>query len=354
VNRRKAADLGVNVMDIAQAAQLLVGGVKVSRYEEQGNEYDILVRADENYRTNPEGLGILSIPSARPGTVPLLDVVNLRRGEGPSQVNRYARQRQVTFYANTAPGVGGGEVGTAFEKAVQDLHLPPEYSVVPLGQSKEIGRTARNFAVAFALAFVFMFLILAAQFESWLHPVTILLALPLTVPFALISLLLLRQELDIFTMLGILVLFGVVKKNAILQIDHINQLRAEGVPRRQAILEGNRDRLRPILMTTSAFVAGMLPLLLSRGIGAELNRATAGPVVGGQVLSLMLTLLATPVAYSLFDDAAEKLRRLFHLKPRPASETGADEIMSDLVTQPAANDVGGKVGGNHAPAEAAS
>jgi hydrophobe/amphiphile efflux-1 (HAE1) family protein len=354
VNRRKAADLGVNVMDVAQAAQLLVGGVKVSHYEERGNEYDILVRADENYRTNPEGLGILSVPSARLGTVPLLDVVNLQRGEGPSQVNRYARQRQVTFYANTAPGVGGGEVGSAFEKAVKDMHLPLEYSVVPLGQSKEIGRTARNFAIAFALAFVFMFLILAAQFESWLHPVTILLALPLTVPFALISLLLLRQELDIFTMLGILVLFGVVKKNAILQIDHINQLRAEGVPRREAILEGNRDRLRPILMTTAAFVAGMLPLVLSRGIGAELNRATAGPVVGGQILSLMLTLLATPVAYSLFDDAAGKLRRLFRLQPRPASETGADEIMSGLVAQPAANDAGGKAGGNHAPAEAAS
>jgi HAE1 family hydrophobic/amphiphilic exporter-1 len=336
VNRRKAADLGVNVMDVAQAAQLLVGGVKVSRYEEEGNEYDILVRADARYRSRTDALGLLNVPSARLGTVPLLDVVQLKTTEGPSQINRYARQRQVTFYANTAPGVGGGEVGTAFEKATQDMHLPPEYRVVPLGQSKEIGRTARNFGIAFALAFVFMFLILAAQFESWLHPITILLALPLTVPFALLSLLLLHQSLDIFTMLGILVLFGVVKKNAILQIDHTNQLRALGLPRRQAILEGNRDRLRPILMTTLAFVAGMVPLVISRGIGAEFNRATAGPVVGGQVLSLLLTLLATPVAYSLFDDAATKLRRLFHLKPRPASESGADEIMPELGAQPAA------------------
>jgi HAE1 family hydrophobic/amphiphilic exporter-1 len=327
VNRPKAADLGVNVMDVAQAAQLLVGGVKVSRYEEQGNEYDILVRADEKYRASVDALALLSVPSVKLGTVPLLDVVSLKHGEGPSQVNRYGRQRQVTFYANTAPGVGGGEVGAAFEKAIQDLHLPPEYSVVPLGQSKEIGRTARNFGIAFALAFVFMFLILAAQFESWLHPVTILLALPLTVPFALLSLLLLGQSLDIFTMLGILVLFGVVKKNAILQIDHINQLRAQGVSRADAILEGNRNRLRPILMTTLAFVAGMAPLVISRGIGAEFNRATAGPVVGGQILSLLLTLLATPVAYSLFDDAAGKLRRLFRVRSRPASETGADEIM---------------------------
>jgi len=286
--------------------------------------------------------------------VPLLDVVRLTQSEGPSQVNRYARQRQVTFYANTAPGVGGGEVGSAFEKAIKDMHLPREYRVVPLGQSKEIGRTAKNFGIAFALAFVFMFLILAAQFESWLHPVTILLALPLTVPFALMSLLLLHQELDIFTMLGILVLFGVVKKNAILQIDHINQLRAEGMPRRAAVLEGNRDRLRPILMTTLAFVAGMLPLVVSRGIGAEFNRATAGPVVGGQILSLLLTLLATPVAYELFDSAAVKLRKLFRLKTRPASETGADEIMPTLAAQAAANDVGHSSRDTHAPVEAAS
>jgi hydrophobic/amphiphilic exporter-1 (mainly G- bacteria), HAE1 family len=332
VNRRKAADLGVTVMDVAQAARLLVGGVKVSRYEEAGNEYDILVRADEGFRTSVEALGLLGVPSSKLGTVPLLDVVDIKHAEGPSQVNRYSRQRQVTFYANTAPGVGNGEVGSAFEKAVKDMKLPPEYSVVPLGQSKEIGRTARNFGIAFGLAFVFMFLILAAQFESWLHPITILLALPLTVPFALLSLLLLKQELDIFTMLGILVLFGVVKKNAILQIDHINQLRSTGMSRWQAILEGNRDRLRPILMTTLAFVAGMLPLVLSRGIGAELNRATAGPVVGGQILSLLLTLLATPVAYSLFDDAVVWLRRVLRLKVRPPSETGADEIMPELAS----------------------
>jgi HAE1 family hydrophobic/amphiphilic exporter-1 len=327
VNRRKAADLGVNVLDVAAAGQLLVGGVKVSRYEENGREYDILVRADEHYRSSPEALALLTVPSAKLGTVPLLDVVDLKRDAGPSKINRLARQRQVTFFANSKPGVGSAEVGGALEKIVADLHLPAEYRFAPFGQSKEIKRTGQNFLIAFGLAFVFMYLILAAQFESWLHPVTILMSLPLTVPFALISLLVFKQSLDIFTMLGVLVLFGVVKKNGILQIDHINQLRREGMSRRDAILHGNRDRLRPILMTTMAFVAGMLPLMVSKGIGAEFNRATAGPVVGGQVLSLLLTLLATPITYSLFDDLSTFVRRVLRLKTRPDSETGASEIM---------------------------
>jgi hydrophobe/amphiphile efflux-1 (HAE1) family protein len=334
VNRRKAADLGVSVSDVGLASQLLIGGVKVSRYEDQGREYDILVRASEPYRTNPAALSELTVPSTKLGTVPLLDVVELTRAEGPSKIDRLARQRQVTFLANTAPGVGNGEVGTALEKLVADMHLPAEYRFSAFGQSKELKRTGGAFMMAFGLAFIFMYLILAAQFESWLHPITILLALPLTVPFALISLKILHQGLDIFTFLGILVLFGVVKKNAILQIDHINQLRARGQSRRDAILHGNRDRLRPILMTTAAFVAGMLPLVFSEGIGSEFNKATAGPVVGGQILSLLLTLLATPIFYTLFDDLSVRASRIVRAvmgivgaRPRSLAEMGADEVM---------------------------
>jgi hydrophobe/amphiphile efflux-1 (HAE1) family protein len=327
VNRRKAADLGVNVLDVAAAAQILVGGLDVSRYAENGREYDIRVRADEQFRSSPEALSQLTVPSQKLGSVPLLDVVDLKRSASPSKIDRLSRQRQVTFFANTKPGVGSAEVGAELEKIIAGMHLPPEYHFAPFGQSKEIKRTGQNFMIAFGLAFIFMYLILAAQFESWLHPITILISLPLTVPFALISLLVFKQSLDIFTMLGILVLFGVVKKNAILQIDHINNLRREGMTRRDAILHGNRDRLRPILMTTLAFVAGMAPLVTSKGIGAEFNRATAGPVVGGQILSLLLTLLATPIAYSLFDDLSGFVRRVFRLKARPDSETGASEVL---------------------------
>jgi len=309
INRPRAAELGVSVMDLASTLQILVGGQQVSTFTDQGEQYQIRLRADAPWRSNPDVLSLLSMPSQKLGSVPLLDVVTLASETGPATINRLNRQRVVTVTANAAPGVGENVVADALKKIFKEQNLPSTYLLEPAGQTKLMAETGRSVLIGFGLAFVFMYLILAAQFESWLHPFTILLSLPLTLPFAVFSIVLTGQSLDMFSVLGIFVLFGIVKKNSILQIDHTNHLRAKGLSRLEAIMQANKDRLRPILMTTLSFVAGMLPLVTSVGIGSGFNRATAGVVVGGQSLSLLLTLLATPVAYSLFDDVLIYLRR---------------------------------------------
>jgi multidrug efflux pump subunit AcrB len=326
IDRPRSADLGVSVVDTAAALRLLVDGDKVSAYEEKGEQYDVRVRADRQYRADSVGLELMTLPSQRLGLVPLRSVVDLKRSTGPAQINHLNRQRVVTLLANVAPGVSEGKVADALKGIVAEERLPAEYTAAQTGQTREMGRVFSSFLLEIGLSFIVMYLVLAAQFESWLHPVTILMSLPLTLPFAFLSLIIFKQSIDIYSALGILVLFGVVKKNAILQIDHTNHLRAEGMDRASAILQANRDRLRPILMTTLAFVAGMIPLILSKGVGSAYNRATSGVVVGGQTLSLLLTLLATPVFYSLFDDLSQAVRRIFGWgTPKVAPEVVVDD-----------------------------
>ena len=315
IDRPKAAELGVTPADIANTLRLLVAGDKISDYPDRGEQYEVHIRAIANARNRLDELKMVTVPSSKFGTVPLDDVVSFDPGTGPAQINRLGRTRQVTISANLTPGASEQAVIDALAQTTEKLDMGPDYHTGLLGKSKEMAKAFKAFYMAFALAFIFVYLCIAAQFESWLHPITILLSLPLTVPFALLSLLLLGQSLNIFSLLGILVLFAVVKKNAILQIDHTNQLRAGGMPKFDAMMAANRDRLRPILMTTVAFVAGMLPTLISNAEGSAVNKAISGVIVGGQTLSLLLTLVAVPVAYSLFDDLGVFFARLFGRQP---------------------------------------
>ncbi|HEV3470118.1 MAG TPA: efflux RND transporter permease subunit [Pyrinomonadaceae bacterium] len=302
IDRARAADLGVRVGDIAQALNVLVAGQEVTTYNEGTDQYDVRVRSVGSARTSPEALGNLFVQSSKTGWTNLSNLVRVVEGTGPSAIDRLNRQRQVTITANVTSGGSQSEVITALDQFVREIGVGSEYTTGLAGRSKELGRAGFYFMLAFLLSFIFMYMVLAAQFESFIHPVTILLTLPLAVPFGILSLLIMGQTVNIFSGLGLLLLFGVVKKNAILQIDHTNELRAQGMERLEAIIQANRDRLRPILMTTVALVAGMIPLTVSTGPGSGTNRSIGVLVVGGQTLCLLLTLLAVPVFYSLFDD----------------------------------------------------
>jgi len=302
LDRPKAADLGVSVADAADAIRLLVAGDQVTTFNDAGEQYEVHLRAEEVNRSTTEAIAGLPVPSSRLGIVSLDNIASFTRGDSPATISRMGRQRQVTLNANMLPGTSQGAAQEQIAAAAADLNFGSEYRADFVGRSRELNRTATAFLTAIALSFIFMYLILAAQFESWLHPVTILLSLPLTLPFALLSLIIFQQSLNIFSGLGLLVLFGVVKKNSILQIDHANQLKATGMNTHDAVIQASRDRLRPILMTTLAFVAGMIPLVISQGVGAATNHAIGWVVIGGQTMVLLVTLLVTPVAYSLFDE----------------------------------------------------
>lgn len=308
IDRKKAADLGVRIEDVAAALRTLVAGEEVSQFKDGEEQYAVRMRLPAAERDQPEQIQNLWVPSSRAGQVQLANLATLEKDLGPAQIERMGRERQVTLLANVETGVGIGDAVAAIDERIAHIDWKPGYRTEWTGRAKTLAELQTSFITAFLFSAVFMYIVLAAQFESFLHPITIMLSLPLSIPFALFSLWITGSKLDLFSGLGILLLFGIVKKNSILQIDYTNTLRERGMERHQALIEASHARLRPILMTTLAIVAGMIPIVLSRGPGSG-SRAPIGVVVaGGQMLCLLLTLLFTPVAYSLFDDLGVRLR----------------------------------------------
>jgi HAE1 family hydrophobic/amphiphilic exporter-1 len=320
IDRERASDLGVPVQTVATTLGILVGGEPVSKYKEADEQYDVWLRAAQSFRDNPSSIDGLTVPSPRVGLVRLSSVAHLEPALGPTTIDRYGRQRQIVVLANLK-GIALGEAIAEVDAYVKSLGLPPWYRHEFIGRAKLLRESNSNFLIAFLLSFLFMYMVLAAQFESLVHPITILLALPLTLPFAFLSLFLLRTNLDIYAVFGLFMLFGIVKKNGILQIDYTNVLRARGLERNQAILEANRTRLRPILMTTLMLIAAMIPIALGQGPGAASRASMAKVIIGGQALSLLLTLLVTPVAYSLWEDFASIWHRMWKRVPRTPHES---------------------------------
>jgi HAE1 family hydrophobic/amphiphilic exporter-1 len=313
IDRDRAANLGVDTEDIASALRIMVGGdTRVTRFRDEtmNEDYDVQVRLKEGDRNDAETIARLYVPRQGGGLVRLDNVVKLATFNTPSRIERLDRQRVIALRASVDKEKGYAQADriAALNAEVEKMNLPTGYSTRLTGRAREMETTFKEFLWAFALSVILMYLILASQFESIVHPFTILLSLPISVPFAFVSLLAANQTINLYSALGLLVLFGVVKKNAILQIDHMNGLRRAGMERLGAIMQANRERLRPILMTTLTLIAGMLPLALGTGPGAEERRAVAVVVIGGQTLCLLLTLVVTPVVYSFLDDVGQKFQ----------------------------------------------
>jgi HAE1 family hydrophobic/amphiphilic exporter-1 len=343
IDRIRAKDLDLDIRDIASTLQVVVGGTIVSDYKDDvsGEQYDVWLRGAMSDRNTRQAINSATIMSPASGLVELSNVARLEDARGPAQIDHFQRQRKVSVIANRAfydkqnqflflrwtthEQLPIGDATTGITKIIADMRasgeLSPLYTAEFLGRAKTQSQVMGAFLMAFMLSLIFMYMILAAQFESFVHPITILLAVPLTIPFAIISLVLLGEAMSFFGILGVFLLFGVVKKNGILQVDYANQLRAKGMPIRDAVLEANKTRLRPILMTTVMLVAGMMPIALGQGAGSAARSSMAKVIVGGQALSLLLTLLVTPVAYTLFDDFAGLFRRKHKPQDHPTGFT---------------------------------
>ncbi|HBC76915.1 MAG: hypothetical protein A2008_06610 [Candidatus Wallbacteria bacterium GWC2_49_35] len=312
INRQKMAEMGFQVSDLSTAMKTLIGGEKISRFKDGDEQYDIILRLMEKDRNIPELIKEIKLLNKAGKLIPISNFITIDSSVGPTRIERINRERQISLGADLDDKVKPlNEAIIDTKKIFNELNLPPGYRLNALGQAKIYGETMINFVMAFVLSFILMYIVLASQFESFLHPITILLTLPLSLPFAIISLLMTGETLNVFSILGLFMLFGIVKKNAILQIDYTNTLRERGMNIVEAIVQANVTRVRPIIMTTLTLIAGMLPIALGKGPGAASRASMAKVIIGGQFLCLLLTLLVVPVAYFLFDRASVSLKKRF-------------------------------------------
>src|SRR5437588_1161532 len=299
VDRQRAADIGVRMTDVSDAVRLFYSGEdEITRFKEGSEQYPVTMQLLPEQRDNPDVLARMMVPSTKLGQVRLENVATIGRGAGPASLQRYNREFQVSVYANVASGYPLDLAAAHTVQSIKEVGLPAGYSYLFSGQVKVLEETTWNLLLAMLLASIFMYMVLAAQFESFTYPFIIMLTLPLSVPFALFSLWITGRALSLWSALGMFLLLGIVKKNGILQVDYTNRLRAEGMHVHDAIIEANRVRLRPILMTTLSIIAGLIPVAIGIGAGSEQRASIAVTIIGGQTLCLLLTLLVVPVAYS--------------------------------------------------------
>jgi multidrug efflux pump len=297
IDRDRAAQLGVSTSEIGSTLQSLLGGKVISDFKRGTKQYDVIMQLRSTDRATPDIIeGVYVRGSA--GLVQLANVVKVSEISGPKELNHFNRKRSATFTSNLFPFVSLGKALTDLDN-IKDTSLPKNVTREFSGQSLEFKDSSTGLYYFFLLALVFIFLVLAAQFESFMHPFTILLSVPLAVFGALVSLFALGQTLNIYSQIGLIMLIGLVSKNSILIVEFSNQLRAQGHDAMKAVVEASVIRLRPILMTSFATVFGILPIAIGLGAGGEARRPLGIAVVGGLLFSTFLTLVLVPVVYSL-------------------------------------------------------
>jgi HAE1 family hydrophobic/amphiphilic exporter-1 len=307
-DREKAAEMGVDARTIAEAVQLMVGGLDVGVFKEAGRRYDIRMRLEEDLRDDADSIGSLYIRNQDGNPVALRNLVTIERGAAPSDITRTNRQRSVTISAN----LDGLKLGEAIEIAQQvgDEVLPSSVTLNVVGDAETMSEGNAQFAIAMMLGILVIYMVLAAQFESLLHPITVMLALPLSMVGALGGLLIFDYSLNLFSLIGIILLFGLVTKNSILLVDYANQLRKTGLDKVEAMRRAAPIRMRPVLMTAVSMIFGVLPAAIGLGPGAESRAPMAIATAMGMFSSTMLTLLFVPVFYILIDDLGDFVKRI--------------------------------------------